>query len=107
MKEILYRNRTSTKNKRKIISLSERVQKGNALVHTHRMFIYVIVKEVESVGKLPAPVFSIIKNTNTKTKDERFLFRVKGVFYIIKEKGFLLVSFSHSLRIDILHPAVV
>ena len=101
MKEVLYKNQTSTKNKRRVIFVSEKSENKDTITHIHRTFIYVVAKEVDAPGDLPAPVFHIVKHYNTKTKEEKFSFRVKGIFYVIREKSFLLIHFCHSLRVDV------
>ena len=107
MREILYKNEISVKNRRRVIFVSEKSENKNVLTRVHKIFIYVVSKEVEAVEDVPAPVFSIIKHFNTKTKEEKFSFRVKGIFYIVKEKSFLTVHFCHSLRIDVIPKAII
>lgn len=102
MREVLYKNLTSLKNKRRVIFVSEKSENKDVITHIHRTFIYVVTEEVAEIGNLPDPIFVINKNCNTKTKEEKFSFRVKGVFYVAKDKSYLLVHFCHSLRIDIL-----
>lgn len=101
MREIFYRNTTSLKNKRRIISLCDKSENKSASTRIHRTFIYVVSREVKEVADLPAPVFFITKNFNSKTKEEKFSFRVKGIFCVAGEAGFLTVHFCHSLRIDV------
>ena len=107
MREILYKNETSLKNRRRVIFVSEKSENKNALTRIHKVFIYVVAKEVEAVDEITAPIFSIIKQYNSKTKEEKFSFRVKGTFYIVKENKFLMVHFCHSLRIDITPKVIV
>ena len=77
MREIMYKYLTSAENRRRVISVSDRSENKNAYTHVHRTFVYVVSKELESVEELPAPVFFITKHTNTKTREEKFFFRVK------------------------------
>lgn len=107
MREILFKNLTSLKNKRRVIVVSEKAENKDVHTHVHKVFIYVVGKEVETVEDIPAPVFSIVKHYHTKTKEEKFSFRVKGMFYVIKDQSFLMVHFCHSLRIDISRKAKV
>ena len=101
MREILYKNLTSLKNKRRVIFVSEKTENKDVLTRIHKVFIYVVTKEVNTLEDLPAPVFCITKNYNTKTKEEKFSFRVKGIFYVSKNKRYLMIHFCHSLRVDI------
>ena len=101
MTEILYKNLTSQKNHRRAISVSERSDKKGYLTHVHKVFIYVIEKEVDKADELSEPVFHIVKCRDTKEKKERCYFRVKGFFYLMQQHKFLKVHFCHSLKIDI------
>lgn len=107
VREIMYRNLTSAKNKRRVISVSEKSENKDVITRIHRAFIYIVSREVEAVEDLPAPVFFITKNYHTKTREEKFSFRVKGVFYVIKGNSFLMVHFCHSLRVDIIRKSKV
>ena len=102
MRTILYKHLTSLKDRRRIISVSDRSENKKVSTHIHRTFVYVVSKEeMESVTELPAPVFQITKHYNTHTLEEKFFFRVKGIFYILREDRYLLVHFCHSLRVDV------
>ena len=103
MKEISYRNLTSPKNRRRALSVSEKADNKEYFTHTQRIFIYVVEKEVSEAKNLAQPLFYILKLYDTKTHREKFYFRVKGFFYLVKGEKFLLVHFCHSLKIDILH----
>jgi len=107
MRQIMYKYLTSAENRRRVISVSDRSENKNAFTHVHRTFIYVVSKELESVEELPAPVFFITKHTNTKTRVEKFFFRVKGIFYVLRDNRYLLVHFCHSLRVDVVPKAAV
>ena len=101
MREILFKNQTSLKNRRRVICVSEKAESKEVTTRVHKVFIYVVGREVEAVEDIPAPVFSIIKHFNTKTKEEKFAFRVKGMFYVVQDSGYLVIHFCHSLRIDV------
>ena len=101
MKEIMYKNRTSAKNKRRVLFVSEKSENKSVFTHVYRIFIYAVGEEMESIPDLPAPTFFITKHRDSKAKEEKFLFRVKGLFYLIKGERYVMVNFCHSLRIDI------
>ena len=107
MREISYKNLTSVKNRRRVISISEKSRNRECITRVQRIFIYIVGKNVDAIEELSQPVFHITKPYNTKTKEENFFFRVKGAFYITKHDKFLLVNFCHSLRIDILRKSKV
>ena len=105
MREILYKNLTSQKNGRRVIAVSETNESKDSFTHVHKSFIYLVRKADKQEDSPIAPVFQIFKSFNTKTRDEKFYFRVKGIFYLAKEEIFYTVHFLHSLRIDITHKA--
>ena len=102
MRTIFYKYLTSVKNRRRVISVSDRSESKKASTHIHRTFIYVVSKEVEAAPKLPSPIFHITKHYNTQTHEEKFFFRVKGIFYILRDSRYFLVHFCHSLRVDVI-----
>ena len=101
MREILYKNLTSAKKGRRAISVCERSQSKDCSTRVQRTFVYVIRSGVLSRKELSQPVLHIVKTFNTKTRIERFYFRMKGIFYVIQNDRFLEVNFCHSLRIDV------
>ncbi len=105
MREIQYKNLTSPKNGRRVISVSEINQNKDCCTHVHKAFIYLARKEEKQQESVTQPVFHIFKSFNTKTKVEKFYFRVKGMFYVVKDIAVYTVYFCHSLRIDITHKA--
>ena len=103
MREILYKNLTSPKNGRRVISVHETNENKDCFTHVHKAFIYLVRKEEKQEESVPKPIFQIFKSFNTKTKAEKFSFRVKGIFYVVKDVSVYTVYFCHSLRIDITH----
>ncbi|HOW35886.1 MAG TPA: hypothetical protein PL155_05690 [Candidatus Omnitrophota bacterium] len=102
MREILYKNLTSAKKGRRAISVCERSQGKDCSTRVQRTFVYLVRSGVLSRKELPQPVFHIVKTFNTKTRTERFYFRMKGISYVVQNDCFLEVSFCHSLRIDVI-----
>lgn len=102
MREILYKNLTSAKKGRRAISVCERSQNKDCSTRVQRTFVYVIRSGVLSRKESPQPIFNIVKTFNTKTRMERFYFRMKGIFYVLQNDYFLEINFCHSLRIDVI-----
>ena len=107
MKEILFKNATSVPKKRKAISISETSEDKECKTFVRKSFIYLVTPQMRIEQTIPQPDITIRKFYCTKTKEEKFSFRVKGYFYIAKEYCFLKVSFCHSLKINILWKAKV
>ena len=64
-------------------------------------FVYLVTKEEKVEQQIIPPRIDIIKSINTKKKEEKFHFRVKGYFYIAREGTLFKVRFCHSLNISI------
>lgn len=99
MRELLLKNLTSLNKKRKILSLSEAFNKDGVLTRVNRSFIY-LVREVVGAGEIAEkPEFFIYKIHDSKLKQEKFLFKIKGNFYVSCNQKMYLVIYCHSLRI--------
>lgn len=105
MREIAFKNLTSTAKRRKVISLVEKTEKQGYSVASHKTIIYVVSPVVAPVRDIVQPEYHICKIYDSKEKLEKFSLRVKGTSYITQEGNLLKVDFCHSLRIDI-RPAV-
>ncbi len=101
MREILYRKKQSLKTRRKIISLSERAEDTECRTHVRKSFVYIVTKVTEVKETLAQPEVFVKKAFNTKTKEENFSFRVKGSFYMNRDRVLFKIDFCHSLRIRI------
>ena len=102
MREILFKNATSVKKRRKVILISELSEDKECKTYIRKSFVYIITPEVRIDQPVPQPDIYIRKAYSTKTKQEKFSFRVKGFFYVAKEATFFKVSFCHGLKINIL-----
>ena len=101
-RRVWYHNMTSVKNHRKAICLCERAEDTECITYVKKNFIYVLTPKNQDIQTdLPEPDIVIKKAYNSKTKEEKFYFRVKGFFYITKELSVLKVHFCHSLQIKI------
>ena len=101
MKEIAFKNLTSTKKRRKIISLWERSERGGCLVSSQKTLIYIVTPQIEKVRGLTKPEYHVCKAYDSRTKEERFSLRVKGTSYVAQGSSLLKVDFCHSLKIEI------
>ena len=85
MREILFRNMTSVPKRRKAILISERSEDKECKTYVRKSFVYIVTPEVRVEQPIPQPDIYIRKSYSTKTKEEKFSFRVKGYFYVAKE----------------------
>ena len=102
MREILFKNMTSVPKRRKAVLISERSEDKECKTYVRKSFVYRVTPEVRVEHPIPQPDIYIRKSYSTKTKEEKFSFRVKGYFYMAKDGCFLKVNFCHCLKINIL-----
>ena len=105
MVELQYKNLTSLEKGRKIIAIKEESRKNGFLTRTDKRFIYLVRDNKNLRESLTAPRFYILKIHDSKNRKERFLFRVKGSFYVVKNQEVHTVYFCHSFRIDLTQSA--
>lgn|SRR3989338_11689257 len=102
MRNIIYKKKQSLEHRRKIISICENSEDKECKTYIRKSFIYIISK-VEAMGENQNPPEIFIKKRfDTKSLVERFSFRVKGAFYITRERNLFKVDFCHTLRINII-----
>ncbi|OGX06039.1 MAG: hypothetical protein A2Z88_02870 [Omnitrophica WOR_2 bacterium GWA2_47_8] len=99
MREILYKKRQSLAKRRKVISICESSQEKEYKTRVKKNFIYLVTKERQINPQLAEPHIYVTKQINSKKKEEKFFFRVKGAFYMAQEDCLYKVDFRHSLNI--------
>lgn len=101
MRNLLFKNLTSSDKRKKILVSSEIVDKKGVRSITRRHFVC-LVKEVRD-GKLtaPAPYVSVLKEHNSKKQTGRFFCKVKGNMHISVDERVYLIVFMHTLRINL------
>ena len=92
---------TSMLNRSKAISVSESSEDKECKTYVRKNFVYIVSPDVEPQEELSQPDIFIKKSYDTKTKEEKFSFRVKGSFFITRDRAIYKVSFCHSLNINI------
>jgi len=119
MRDLLYKNLTSSARDKKIITSSEVSDKEGIHSVVRRHFAYIVKQQVQGAFVTnPQPYFFVLKETNTKEKREHFFCKIKGSLLAVspvrsprqgggdtsngvnKEK-LLLISFVHSLNIEL------
>ncbi len=101
MKELAYKNTTSKKHRRRIISITETAVKKGFHTHTQKRFIYFVRRTAPKRETDYTPNFFITKVYDTKKGTEKVLFRIKGVMEVVKDNSRYWIYYCHSLCIDI------
>ena len=105
MREIAFKNLTSTAKRRRVISLIEKTEREGYLISSQKSIVYIVSAVTSQIRDLIKPEYHICKSYDSKEKIEKFSLRVKGASYILQEGTLLRVDFCHALRIEI-RPAV-
>lgn len=101
MRTIEYKKRHSLKHHRKVISINENNEDKDCKTRVHKSFVYVVRNVARATDPLKEPHIFIRKRFNSKTREENFSFKVKGAFYMTRDRGLFKVDFCHALRIAI------
>ena len=101
MKQLTYKRRHSLKNHRKQFFIHEQNDEKDYKTLIRKSFIYKLTT-VETAGEENTrPDIFIRKEINHATKEEKFVFRVKGFFFLKNADSILKVEFAHALKIEI------
>lgn len=101
MKDILYKKKESLRNRRKMISIIEHSEDEQCRTAVHKSFVYIVTRADCLENNVERPEIFIRKAFDNKLLEEKFSFRVKGCFYMTKDRFIFKVEFCHTLRIDI------
>ena len=101
MRDLLYKNLTSTDRTRKVITSSEIADKEGVHSVVRRHFACRI-KQVDSLAVFKSePYLYVIKERNTKQKREHFFCKLKGNVLAKNNDKLFLISFVHTLNIEL------
>jgi hypothetical protein len=100
MRDLLFKDLTSSDKKRRIISSAEIMDKQGVRSIIHRHFVY-IIKEITgtSYRENPLPSVYVVKKRDTRARKENFFCRVKAGLILANGQRQFLVLYTHSLKI--------
>jgi vacuolar-type H+-ATPase subunit E/Vma4 len=101
MKQVLHTSRAAFHNRAKIIKIVESSEDQECSTKVRKTFVYVLSAVVDESEKLPDPQIKIRKSFDTKTREEKFSFRIKGGIYLNHNRRLVRVDYSHTLRINL------
>ncbi len=101
MKQVLHKSRVAFGNRVKMTKIAERSEDKDCATSVRKTFVYVLSQVVDETQKLPDPQIKIRKSFDTKTRDEKFSFRIKGSSYVNHNRRLIRVDYCHTLRIHL------
>ena len=111
MRDLLFKNLTSSDKRKRILTSSEIVDKQGvrSIIHRH---LVCIIKEINPLAnnnqikderrERPLPSLYVLKEHNNKEQKEKFLCRIKGSMYVISNGRLFFIRFMHSLKINLI-----
>jgi len=102
MKYVAYKKNDLSRNRGRAISIRENIADKDSDTRVVKNFVYLVTRADAVPSDLPSPQIRILKKIDTECHTEGFVFRVKGVIYIKKNRFIFQIRYSHSLNIQIL-----
>lgn len=101
MRNLLFKNLTSSDGRRKMISSSEIVDKQGVRSIIRRHFVCIVKETKGNLVAKPLPYLYVLKEHNAREYRERFFCRLKGSIYATCNDKIFLIVFMHSLKINL------
>jgi hypothetical protein len=102
MRDMVFKNLTSDDKRKRVLWASETINEDGILTKIHKYLIY-IIKEVDKKEprNTERPEIFVQKCRDNKEKTEKFQIKIKGGVYCVTKQKCFLVSFCHTLKIDL------
>jgi hypothetical protein len=98
MRDILHKTKEVLQGRGKTVIIREHAEDKECVSDVRKTFIY-IAQEVDIQEDTPTPQVHIAKSYDSLTRDEKFCFHVKGIFYVNRNRRLVKVGYCHTLRI--------
>ena len=102
MREISYRKKQSLEHRRKMIAIHEFSEDKDCTTNVCKNFIYKLTAGGTVKDSDEKPEIFIRKEFDTSRREEKFSFRVKGAFFMARNRDIFRVDFCHTLKITII-----
>lgn len=101
MRNVLFKNITSENKRQRLLCSSEYIEQEGVRTVVNRHLICRIFDVAKAEKVLCSPTLYVFKKRDTKANTEAFYCRIKGMMYLAAKNKLYLVSFVHSLRIQL------
>lgn len=102
MREVAYKKNDLSDSRGRVISIRENVADKDSVTRVVKNFIYLVTRADCVPEEIPQPEIRILKKIDTERHREGFVFKVKGVIYIKKNRFIFQIRYAHSLNVQIL-----
>ena len=101
MKQMVFKRLNNRTKRRKAVVITSCAEDKNSKTIVRKSFAYKVSEINGTMSPIAEPNIFINKIYDTKKRMERFNFRVKGGFYLTRERAYVRVDFHHALTIEI------
>lgn len=101
MRNLLFKNITSRDRSQRVLSSSELIEQDGLRTNVSRHLVCRVLEVAKAGGFLPSPALYVLKKRDTEFNTEAFYCQIKGKMYLAAKDKLYLVSFIHSLRIQL------
>jgi hypothetical protein len=98
MRDILHKTKEILKGRGKRIVIHEHSQDKKCVSDVRKNFLY-LAQEVDHEEEPQKPHVSVNKSFDSVNRDEKFIMRVKGYFYVNRNRRLVKIAYYHTLRI--------
>ncbi len=98
MKDVLHKTKEILKGRGKRIVIHEHSQDKECVSDIRKNFLY-LAHEVDQQEDPGAPEVHVRKSYDSLNRNEKFTMRVKGFFYVNRNRRLVKVGYYHTLRI--------
>jgi hypothetical protein len=102
MRDLLFKNMTSTDRRRRVVACSEIVDKEGIRSIVRRHFVCLVREAFNGKVAKPAPFLHIVRERNSIEHREQFFCRLKGSVLAVSNERLYLITFVHSLKISMI-----
>lgn len=102
MKSVAYKKHDLSRDRGRCISVRENAGDKDSDTLIVKNFVYLVTRVDVVPEQLPEPEIRILKKIDTEHHSEGFLFKVKGVIYIKKNRFIYQIRYGHTLNVRIL-----
>lgn len=100
MRDLIFKNLTSTDRSRRVICSSETLDKQGMRTIIRKHFVYKVMEIDDAPKQKPIPQVFVFRVCNHLKQQERFFCRMKASLYAKSKGRIFLILFGHSLKID-------
>ncbi len=98
MRDIVHKTKEILKGRGKRILIHEHNQDKECISDVRKNFIYV-AQEVQEEQAAVAPIVHVRKSYDSDKRVEKFIMRVKGFFYVNRNRRLVRIGYHHTLKI--------